>query len=262
MIREFFVKRKITLLLLLLSIGSLFLNFKLYRQTKSYYLSINDVRLNPVELKRYQRESFQESPLDTAKTSVVFFGDSRAAGWQSPKMDGFQFINRGISGQTSAQAFLRFDEHVSYLKPRVIVVQVGGNDLRMLPLPPKQRKDIVEDCKENIGQIVKKSSELGSTVILTTIFPLGRAKLQLREKLFWPDPTDISKDVEEVNAYIRSLAGKNVIIFDAYSLLEDKGKTKANYAADLLHINSTGYEVLNKKLMEILKDFRKAHAKS
>ncbi len=253
---RFFAKRKITLLLLGLLIGSLALNFKLYRQTKYYYLSINNVQLNPVELKRYPRESVPKNPLNTAKKTVVFFGDSRAAGWRSPKMDGVQFINRGIAGQTSAQAFLRFDDHVSYLKPRVIVVQVGGNDLRMLPLPPKQRKDIVEDCKENIGQIVKKSTDIGSTVILTTIFPLGRAKLQLRERLFWPDPTDISKDVEEVNAYIRSLAGKNVIIFDAYSLLEEKGKTKGDYAADLLHINSTGYEVLNKKLVEILKSLK------
>jgi len=253
---RFFTKRKITLLLLALLIGSLALNFKLYRQTKYYYLSINNVQLNPVELKRYRRESVPKNPLATAKKTVVFFGDSRAADWRSPKMDGVQFINRGIGGQTSAQAFLRFDEHVSYLKPRVIVVQVGGNDLRMLPLPPKQRKDIVEDCKKNIGQIVKKSTDLGSTVILTTIFPLGRAKLQLRERLFWPDPTDISKDVEEVNAYIRSLAAKNVIIFDVYSLLEDKGKTKGDYAADLLHINSAGYEVLNKKLVEILKGLK------
>jgi lysophospholipase L1-like esterase len=256
MMIRFFAKRKITLLLLALLIGSLALNFKLYRQTRYYYLSINNVQLNPVELKRYQRESLPKNPLNTAKKTVVFFGDSRAAGWRSPKMDRFQFINRGIGGQTSAQAFLRFDEHVSYLKPRVIVVQVGGNDLRMLPLPPKERKDIVEDCKKNIGQIVKKSTDLGSTVILTTIFPLGRAKLQLRERLFWPDPTDISKDVEEVNAYIRSLAGKNVIIFDVYSLLEDKGKTKGDYAADLLHINSAGYEVLNKKLVEILKGLK------
>ena len=256
MMIRFFTKRKINLLLLALLIGSLALNFKLYRQTKYYYLSINDVQLNPVELKRYRRESLPKNPLNTAKKTVVLFGDSRAADWRSPKMAGFQFINRGISGQTSAQVFLRFDEHVSYLKPRVIVVQVGGNDLRMLPLPPKQRKDIVEDCKKNIEQIVKKSTDLGSTVILTTIFPLGRAKLQLRERLFWPDPTDISKDVEEVNTYISSLAGKNVIIFDAYSLLEEKGKTKGDYAADLLHINSTGYEVLNKKLVEILKGLK------
>ncbi len=43
-----------------------------------------------------------------------------------------------------------------------------------------------------------------------------------------------------------------MIIFDAYAVLEENGKTKTAYTKDLLHINSAGYEAINRELVEVL----------
>ncbi|WP_228060803.1 MULTISPECIES: SGNH/GDSL hydrolase family protein [unclassified Coleofasciculus] len=218
-----------------------------------YYLSTNAVKLDPVNLHRYSQDSIQTASIDTEKTTVVFFGDSRASAWRKPKVSNFQFINRGISGETSAQAFLRFDYHVSYLQPDVIIVQVGINDLRMLPLPPKTRTDIVEACKDNIRRIAEKSQNLGATVIVSTIFPIGRGNLPLKERIRWQSIPNIEQDIEEVNTYVHSLKGDRIIVFDAYKILGINGKTKLNYTQDLLHINSAGYEALNREIADLLK---------
>ncbi|HBL10998.1 MAG TPA: GDSL family lipase [Cyanobacteria bacterium UBA11162] len=257
---KFYIKNSLLILISVLFLVSASLNLFLIQQLREYYLFINAVSLDPLNFQRYpnyEEASLEQNLLETNKTRVVIFGDSRSQAWRNPELNNFEFINRGISGETSSQAFLRFDYHVSYLKPQVIVVQVGGNDLRMLPLPPKERKDIVENCKANIRKIAEKSQDLGSTVILTTIFPLGKRNLPLKDRFRWPNLSDIDKDIEDVNSYIRSLENKDVIIFDAYAVLEENGKTKNAYTKDLLHINSAGYEALNRELVEILQKIEK-----
>lgn len=227
-------------------------NWYLYRKLIYYYIMNSDLQLNPVNLKEYNSDLI-ELPVTADKNTIVFFGDSRAASWRNPQIEGFQFFNRGIVGETSAQAFLRFDHHVTDLKPQFIVVQVGVNDLRMLALPPKERKDIIENCKANIWQIVDKSTEIGATVILTTIFPIARGNVPLRWRNRWAQAMAIATGIEEINTYIRSLKSQNIIIFDTYSLLEKEGRTKPEYVRDLLHINSEGYKLLNNQLEKILK---------
>jgi lysophospholipase L1-like esterase len=180
----------------------------------------------------------------------VFFGDSRAASWPAPSgLDLFEFINRGIGAQTSAQVVLRFDEHVAPLQPQLIVVQVGINDLKTVPLFPESVSTIVENCKTNIGRIVTLSSDLGANVILTTIFPVGFVPFERR--LLWSD--DIPLALNEVNTYIRSLAREDVIILDTYSLLANsEGVMRSEFAIDTLHLNTAGYDVLNQQLVTVL----------
>jgi lysophospholipase L1-like esterase len=60
---------------------------------------------------------------------------------------------------------------------------------------------------------------------------------------------DVVPAVEEINAYIRSLEGEDVLVFDAYSiLLGEGGVINHEYSQDLLHLNATGYEASNKEL--------------
>ena len=44
---------------------------------------------------------------------------------------------------------------------------------------------IITNCRKNIKRIVDESKDLGATVILTTIFPVGKAPIQ--RKPFWSD---------------------------------------------------------------------------
>lgn len=180
---------------------------------------------------------------------VVFFGDSRAVSWLAPDLREFEFVNRGIGSQTSIQVLARFDYDVKPLNPNIIIVQAGINDLKTIPLFPDRKKTIVTNCKENVRQIVERSTKSGATVILTTIFPV--AQVPIWRKPFWSD--DVAIAVDEVNVFIRSLAGSKVIVFDAYAVLaNDKGITRAEYSQDLLHLTNLGYQRLNAELTPIL----------
>ena len=142
----------------------------------------------------------------------------------------------------------RFKYHVNSLKPNIVVIQVGINDLKTVALFPERRNLIVANCRANIKRIVDDSKNLGAVVILTTIFPVGEVPLQ--RKPFWSD--DIAKSVNEVNAYIATLAEDKVIIFDAFSILADSQGMMLKYGSDELHLNNQGYEILNKELVQLL----------
>ena len=83
------------------------------------------------------------------------------------------------------------------------------------------------NCEGNIRRIVDRSLDLGATIILTTIFPIGEIPVERRP--FWSD--EVEQSINEVNTFIRSLASEKVIILDAYSVLHGaKGKIKPEYA--------------------------------
>ncbi|MFN2271128.1 MAG: SGNH/GDSL hydrolase family protein [Anaerolineae bacterium] len=236
-------------LLAVLLIVSLGLNCYLYHQGRLYYLQMNLLSLDPLGLDYYETASELQGPDTSDVMLVTFFGDSRAASWPAPEVGSFEFVNRGIGAQTSEQAALRFDYHVKPLDPDIIIVQVGVNDLKTIPLFPERQESIISDCKGNIQQIVERSTDLGAVVIVSTIFPIGEVPIERRP--FWSD--DVARAINEVNAYIRSLEREGVIVFDAYSILADEnGVTDSEYSRDLLHLNDAGYTRLNGELVQIL----------
>jgi lysophospholipase L1-like esterase len=236
-----------SLFLLGLLIASVGLNFYLFSFARRYYLQLNGLRLNPIGLDAFSNEEQIEGL--TRNVEVVFFGDSRAASWVAPEIDGFEFLNRGISSQSSVQVRLRYDDHVRPLPVDVLIVQVCINDLKTIGLFPEHKKKIIENCQNSIREITELAREQGAVVILTTVFPVGQVPLERR--LFWSD--DIPAAVVEVNRFIDSLGGEGVIIFDAYSILADeRGELRASYRFDELHLNSAGYEALNRELVDLL----------
>jgi lysophospholipase L1-like esterase len=181
------------------------------------------------------------------KPIVIFFGDSRAADWPSPDLPQFTFINRGTGGQTSTEALLYFETAVEPLRPRIVVLQIGVNDLATLSFSPEQREQVVVVCKNNIQQMVARLVALGAKAILTTIFPVGDVDM------FFYSPAEIVEAIDEVNTFIHSLAAPDVVLFDAYALLaSNDGFVLPEYTLDLLHINAIGYETLNRELVKVL----------
>jgi len=226
---------------------SVILNIMLFNRAKQYYFELNNVRLDTVGLNKY---SLTSKPVtDTNLIRVVFFGDSRAASWTSPDLKGYEFINRGIGSQTSIQNIQRFADHVSPLKPNLIVIQVGVNDLKTIALFPQRKEAIIENCKTNLQQIVEASKQLGAVVILTTIFPIGEVPLE--RQLFWSD--EVAAAINQVNTYLATLATEKVIVLDTFPILADpQGMLLSKYRADELHLNPQGYTVLNQELVKLL----------
>lgn len=230
--------------------GSIFLNVLLFNRAKRYYLELNEVRLDPVGLNYYPLTSNQRNKTVANPIRVVFFGDSRALGWSPSDINGYEFINRGISSQTSIQILQRFKHHVSPLRPDVIVIQLGINDLKTIGLFPDRKQSIVANCQANIDRIVKESRNLGAVVIVSTIFPAG--EISLERKPFWSD--EINQAVKEVNTYISTLAAEKIVKFDAFSLLTDeRGLMRGEYRIDELHLNEQGYQKLNQEFVPLLR---------
>jgi lysophospholipase L1-like esterase len=238
---------KIYLLLSIFGVGllgsSIFINFLFYNRVNKYYLELNQTRLDPLGLSHYP----VNSPAVTKqnRSRVVFFGDSRAASWISPQIDRYEFINRGIPSQTSVQTIDRFSAHVSSLKPDIVIIQVGVNDLKTIALFPERKQEIITNCKTNIQRIIQASRKLGAVVMVTTIFPAGEVPLE--RKPFWSD--EIGLAIKQLNTYIATLADDKTIVFDTYALLADRrGLMLPQYQSDELHINQQGYKILNQEL--------------
>jgi hypothetical protein len=126
-----------------LLIASLWANYQLYQESSGNYRDLHRVRLDPYGLGVFAGED----PAASARAGlpvVVFYGDSRAAEWTAPQLPGFTFVNRGIGSQTSAQVLGRFDQDIASLQPDYVVIQVGINDLKTLPLFPNQAEAIVQ----------------------------------------------------------------------------------------------------------------------
>lgn len=233
---------KITIALFAVALlGSIGLNAFLYQLGQDYYLQLNTTRLDPLGLSAY--EGLENQP---QRPVIVFYGDSRAADWPAP--DGIKdatIINRGIDAQTTVQVLGRFQKHIAPLKPQVIVLQVGINDLKAIPLFPGRKAAIIQACKDNIRQLVDLSLDSGARVVLTTIFPLGTVSVERR--LLWSD--DVAVAINDVNAFIGTLAGNRVAVFDAVKVLANsKGRVDPRYSRDLLHLNSEGYAALNQAI--------------
>ena len=94
----------------------------------------NDVRRRDwPNLTRY-REQNRALPAPAAgETRVVFMGDSITDAWPQPRFgtffDGKPYVGRGISGQTTPQMLVRFRPDVLDLKPKVVVILAGTNDI-------------------------------------------------------------------------------------------------------------------------------------
>lgn len=234
--------------LALLIAGLLVLNIYTYWQGRQFYRQFQRVRLDPIGLRQF---AGADVVIDEGKQIVVFLGDSRAAGWPAPA--GFeatyQFINRGINGESSHQTLLRFDTHIAPLEPDIIILQVGVNELTAIPLLRHREAEIIAESEANIRGLVARSRELGATVILTTIFPAG----QPQATDYFRNPGDIAEAITTVNNNLTDLASDDVILFDTSAVLAgENGRVQGDFAADYLHLTPAGYTALNTELAKLL----------
>ena len=94
----------------------------------------NDVRVRDwAQLARYREMNRTVAAPAAGQTRVVFMGDSITDNWDNEGYGGFfpgkPYVNRGISGQTTPQMLVRFRQDVVSLKPAVVVILAGTNDI-------------------------------------------------------------------------------------------------------------------------------------
>lgn len=230
--------------LLLLSAAA---NWFLYSRARLYYLQASELRLDPLGL--MMGDTATVPPRGSESARVVFVGDSRASSWRRhPFPEDHLVINRGVGAQTTIQILERFDRQIAVLDPDLIILQAGVNDLKMIGYFPERTVSIIEDCRRNMRELVRRSLSTGAQVVLVTIFPRG--PLPLDRLPFWTDAIDSA--VITLNNDLLAMRAERLSVLDASFLLDDEGYVRDDYAEDLLHLTTAGYDRLNVGLAEIL----------
>lgn len=244
--------KRVTIVLLVFALlVSIALNVLFCCQALKYYCALQLSSLDPTGSKKYAVQNLQLQEPQPGQVRVVLFGDSRIACWNPlPSAGNCQLLNRGIVGETSAQTLLRLERDVISLKPAVVILQVGINDLKTIGVFPKLKDDIINSCRNNITTIVDKMSIHNIQSVILTIFPPG--SISLFRRPIWSE--EIYRGIEEVNEIINNLDARGAAVVNCDSILASGRNIKAEYARDTFHLTSAGYEALNNSLNPVLEE--------
>ena len=197
-------------------------------------------------LMRYREENSKTVAPDKKKKRVVFLGDSITDGWHNPANGGFfpgkPYVNRGISGQTTPQMLIRFRPDVIALKPEVVVILAGTNDIAGNTGP--MTLDSIED---NLASIAELARAHGIRVVLASLLPVSDYEKtpdgQVRNQTTRRPP----QQIKALNDWMKKYAADNKMTYlDYYSaMVDDKGFLKDELSNDGLHPNAQGYQVMN-----------------
>lgn len=191
--------------------------------------------------------------------AVVFIGDSITAIWGSGQ-EGPQFaehpnwIGKGISGQNSSQVLARFQTDVIDLRPEIVHILVGTNDVYPgWTLDPSQANAI--NSPANVEAMVQMAQANGIHVVLATIPPWGcnASNCTLAETA---DPTSTRYDrINSWNAWIEQYAlSQGIPVADYHSaLLAPDGETYTpELTLDGVHPSTAGYVVMTPMVENVI----------
>ena len=173
---------------------------------------------------------------------VVFMGDSITDTWQQERFNFFQgkpYADRGISGQTTPQMLVRFRPDVINLKPKVVVILAGTNDIAGNTGPMTN-----EDIQNNLASMSELAKANGIRVILASITPVSAYHVGA-DGVPQTDRRPMAR-IRAINDWIKSYAAANGHIYLDYfsAMVDDKGLLKAELSGDDLHPNVAGYQIM------------------
>lgn len=201
----------------------------------SIFMGQNAEAQDWANLNRYQNENAALQPLTPGQKRAVFMGDSITEGWSFQEFfAGKPYVNRGISGQTTPQMLIRFRPDVIALKPSLVLIMAGINDIAGNTGP-----STLEMIAGNIFSMAELAKANHIKVILCSVLPAFDFP--------WATGLQPAEKVVSLNKMIQKYADANGILYlDYYSAMvnEQKG-LKAIYSEDGVHPNKAGYEVMN-----------------
>ena len=145
---------------------------------------------------------------------VVFMGNSITDNWAYFHPDFFSnhnFCGRGISGQTSAQMLVRFNDDVIDLHPKAVVIMAGTNDVAH-----NEYWVSPERVVDNIVAMCNQAQANGIIPIISSIPPCS--EFPWRKEIKNPGQT-----IDDINKSLKAYADANGIVYlDYHSALTDE----------------------------------------
>ena len=213
-------------------------------------ISVVRIQLIPTEdwanLGRYRKANAALKAPSKKENRVVFIGNSITDNWTRDHGIFFEknpsFVNRGISGQTSAQMLLRFRPDVIELNPKVVIISAGTNDIA------ENRGPIsIKRIAGNIFSMVELAKKNKIKVVLASVLPATSYS--------WSPSIEPADKIIELNKLLKNYAKKNKVVYlDYYTPMvnENKGLIK-KLGRDTVHPNVAGYDIMEPLVQKAIK---------
>nr|WP_067060884.1 SGNH/GDSL hydrolase family protein [Mucilaginibacter sp. L294] len=187
-------------------------------------------------IKRYEEANSAVKPPASGQKRVVYMGDSITDAWINNDSTFFKsnnYYDRGISGQTTGQMLVRFREDVINLKPAVVVILAGINDIAENNGPSK-----LEDVAGNIFSMAELAKANNIKVVLSSVMPAAAFP--------WRPAINPVEKVKALNEMIQAYAKKNNIVYLDYftAMADDKRGLPTTLSKDGVHPNLDGYKIM------------------
>ena len=189
-------------------------------------------------LDRYRGDNAALPAASSGEQRVVFYGDSITDGWgrwpgRGPFFPGKPYVNRGISGQTTPQMLVRFQQDVVRLHPAAVVILAGTNDIAGNTGP--STPEMIEDNFRSMAAIARQN---GIKVVLASITPAFAYP--------WKPEVQPVAEIRALNEWLRTFCAENGCTYlDYYDSMSDaKGAMLPGYSLDGVHPTAKGYAVM------------------
>lgn len=200
-------------------------------------------------LSKYETENTLFQSKKSGEKRIVLMGDSITEFWlqiHSEFFEGKPYLDRGISGQTTAQMLIRFRQDVIQLQPDAVVLLAGVNDIAGNTGPTTPEKIF-----GNITSMVELAKANAIKVILCSILPAN--------DFYWRPNDKAAATIIQLNQLIKSYADKHHIPYvDFHAVMSDASNgLPKEFSNDGVHPNLKGYQImeplLEKAIQQILK---------
>jgi lysophospholipase L1-like esterase len=187
-------------------------------------------------LERFREDNAKLAAPRTCDDRVVFMGNSITQGWidMIPEFfAGRHYINRGIGGQTTPQMLIRFRQDVIHLRPKVVVILAGINDIAGNTGPSS-----LEMIEDNLHSMTELAQANGIEVVLCSVLPALDFP--------WRPGMDPAGKVVELNKRIEAYASKKGAVYCDYftTMVDERNGLPAELSDDGVHPNEAGYAIM------------------
>jgi acyl-CoA thioesterase-1 len=187
------------------------------------------------DLAHYRAANRTLGPPAAGTERVVFLGDSITQGWKlQSSFPGKPYVNRGISGQTTSQILLRFRQDVIDLRPKVVVILAGTNDLAGNTGPAS-----LTQVEGNLASMAQLGRANGIAVVLCSLLPTVH---------YWwhPQVPNPAPRIAALNRWLKSYAARHHYVYVNYyaAMKTLSGALKHSLSPDGVHPSAAGYAVM------------------
>lgn len=193
-------------------------------------------KANWANLARYKDANTKLGATSSAKPRVVFMGNSITDGWINADSSFFiskNYVDRGISGQTTPQMLIRFRPDVIDLKPAVVVILAGINDIAANTGPMT-----LEETFGNIVSMSQLAKASNIKVVISSVLPAYDFP--------WRPGMHPAEKVIKLNAMLKDYATKNNMVYLDYftAMKDERNGLPESLSHDGVHPNLKGYKIM------------------